>query len=50
MWEQGHSFEEIRDMSLEDFGNVIGYWSEKGRGEERLAERRSNHKNARARG
>jgi hypothetical protein len=42
MWEMGHSFVEVRSMSLVDFGNIIGYWSEKQRGEQRMAERRSN--------
>lgn len=31
MWEHGHSFEEIDAMSLEEIGDVVGYWSEKSR-------------------
>lgn len=31
MWELGHSFEEIDNMNLYDFGLVIAYWHEKGR-------------------
>lgn len=46
----GHSFEEIDKMNLNDFGDVIGYWREKERGEGKLAEQRQNKKNARARG
>ena len=47
MWEKGHSFDEIRSMSLEDIGDVIGYWSEDGRAEHKLADekrRLSKHK------
>lgn len=50
MWEMGHSFEEINRMNLSDFGDVIGYWNEKSRGEDRLAQQRQNLKNARGRG
>jgi hypothetical protein len=31
LWEHGHSFAEIDNMSLEDTGDIIGYWSEKSR-------------------
>lgn len=41
MWEKGHSFEEIDNMSITDLGDVIGYWSEVQRGEKRQAESRS---------
>ncbi len=50
MWEYGHSLEEIRAMSLEDFGNLIGYWTEKSRAEESLAEQQKNLKKKRPRG
>jgi len=42
MWEHGHSFEEIDNMSLTDVSDVVGYWSGKARGEERL--RRTHQK------
>ena len=42
MWEQGHSFEEIDKMSLEDAGDIIGYWSEKSRIEAKQAKTRKN--------
>jgi len=42
MWEMGHSFAEIDKMNLRDFGDVIGYWNEKNRGENKLAEQRKN--------
>ena len=35
MWESGHSFEEIDGMSLSDIGDVLGYWGEMSRIEER---------------
>lgn len=41
MWEKGHSFEEIDNMSITDLGDVIGYWSEVQRGEKRQSESRS---------
>ncbi len=44
MFELGHSLKQIRKMSLADFGNIIGYWSEKGRAEEKNAKRRKNLK------
>lgn len=50
MWEMGHSFGEIDKMNLEDFGDVIGYWREKGRAEEKLAEQRKSRSSARGRG
>lgn len=40
MWELGHSFDEIDHMALSDFGDVIGYWSEKGRAEAKIDEQR----------
>lgn len=44
MWEMGHSFAEIDSMSLEDFGNVIGYWSESQRAKSRLQKQFSRRK------
>lgn len=29
MWEHGHSFSDIDNMSIEEIGYVLGYWSEK---------------------
>lgn len=46
----GHSFDEIDRMNLDDFGDVIGYWREKERGESKLAEQRQSKGNAKARG
>lgn len=40
----GHSFDEIDKMSLSDFGDVIGYWSEKERGDNKLNEQRQGKK------
>lgn len=40
MWEMGHTFDEIDRMSIEDFGDVIGYWREKSRAEEKLNKQR----------
>lgn len=40
MWEKGHSLDELRSMSMDDFGDIIGYWSEKERAEQKLAEQR----------
>jgi hypothetical protein len=40
MWDKGHSMEEIRAMSLQDFGDVLGYWNEKNRAEEKLSKRK----------
>ena len=31
MWEKGHTFDEIDEMNLDDFGDVLGYWNEEGR-------------------
>jgi hypothetical protein len=28
MWEKGHSFEEIDNMSLGDWADVLAYWAE----------------------
>ncbi len=36
MFELGHPFAEIDSMSLEDIGDVLGYWSEKSRAEAKL--------------
>ncbi len=46
----GHTMEEIRKMSLTDFGDIIGYMSEKQRGEAKVEEQRRNKKSARSRG
>lgn len=44
MWEKGHTFDEIDSMSLKDMGDVVGYWNEKTRAEERLSKTKSNLK------
>lgn len=44
MFELGHSFEDLDNMALNDIGDIIGYWSEKGRAEERLNRMRKNLK------
>lgn len=44
MWEKGHSFDEIDEMNIEDFGDVIGYWSETARAEKKQAEQRKRMK------
>jgi hypothetical protein len=36
MFEMGHSFKEIDATNLDDIGDVLGYWTEKRRGEDRL--------------
>lgn len=40
LFEVGHSMEEIDNMGLQDIGDVLGYWTGKGKGEEKLAKRR----------
>jgi hypothetical protein len=40
MWEKGHTFEEIDGMSLQDMGDILGYWSEKNRAEQKLAKKK----------
>lgn len=40
MWETGHSFSELDEMSLKDFGDIVGYWVEKQKAEDKLAEER----------
>lgn len=35
MWEKGHSFEEIDAMSVQDIGDVLGYWAERARVQEK---------------
>ena len=42
MWEHGHSFKEIDNMSLEDVGDVVGYWLEKSRIESKQRATRKN--------
>jgi hypothetical protein len=37
MWEKGHSFDEIDDMNIADFGDIIGYWNEESRVEKKRA-------------
>jgi len=44
MWEMGHSFEEIDDMSLSDVGDVLGYWGENSRADATLNRQRKNLK------
>lgn len=43
MWEMGHSFGEIDTMGVEDVGHIIGYWTGKNRGEERLRRMHQRH-------
>lgn len=31
MWEQGHEFADIDNMNIQDMGDIIGYWHEDGR-------------------
>ncbi len=40
----GHSFEEIDKMKLQDFGDVIGYWTEKQRADAKDSEQRRGRK------
>jgi hypothetical protein len=47
MWEYGHSFEEIDRMSLEDYGDLIGYWTEKNRADKKAEEKRQNKRTGR---
>lgn len=44
MFEMGHSWSDLENMNLENFGLVVGYWHEKGRVE---AKRRRIQKNGR---
>jgi len=44
MFEFGHSFKEIDRINLEDMGDAIAYWHEKGRIDERRARQRKNLK------
>lgn len=50
MWEYGHSFEEIDRMSLEDYGDLIGYWNEKSRAEKKDGEKKTGKRNSSRRG
>lgn len=31
MWEMGHTMEELDDMNIQDIGDIIAYWHEDGR-------------------
>ena len=31
MWEEGHTFEEIDNLTLGQIGDILGYWSERER-------------------
>lgn len=42
MWELGHTFEEIDNLTLEQLDDIVGYWAGKANGEEKL--RRTNKK------
>lgn len=42
MWEKGHTFPEIDAMSLEDFGDVLGYWEEMSMIDKKKAQTRKN--------
>lgn len=42
MWEKGHSFDEIDNMSIQDFGDVVGYWAEMQQAEAKMARQRAN--------
>jgi len=44
MWELGHSFSEIDDMSLVDMGDIISYWSQKSRIEQKRDKQRQAKK------
>ena len=37
MWEKGHRFDEIDDMNIADYGDIIGYWNETSRLEAKAA-------------
>lgn len=50
MWEYGHSFSDIDQMNLEDYGDLIGYWTEKGRAEKKEREKKANKRNSSRRG
>jgi hypothetical protein len=39
MWDAGHSFAEIDAMSVKDFGDVIGFWAETAKADEKLSNR-----------
>ena len=36
MFELGHTLAEIDAMTLDDIGDIVGYWSEKNRAENKL--------------
>ena len=40
MWDKGHTFAEIDDMDIADYGDVIGYWDETARVEQKQARAR----------
>jgi hypothetical protein len=35
MWEMGHSFDEIDEMNVDDYGDVLGYWHENNMADEK---------------
>lgn len=35
MWLTGHTFEEIRSLNLEDVGNILSYWEENRKADEK---------------
>jgi hypothetical protein len=42
MFELGHSYKEIEGMTLEQIGDVLGYWSEKDRAEKAIKKEKEN--------
>lgn len=42
MWEMGHSFDEIDSLSISDLGDVLGYWHENAKADERLDKKRKH--------
>lgn len=44
MWEKGHSFTEIDQMSVSDIAAVIGVWSGRAKGESRNQKRKQSQR------
>jgi len=41
MWLEGHTFEEIDQLNLDDVGDILGFWSEKDRVDSRQRDQSS---------
>lgn len=49
LWLTGHTYSEIRSLSLQELGDILAYWEDNRKADEKLERQRKHHAKAKRR-